>query len=83
MADLTQIVTVKSAWLSKINWTQAVASAAMLIAFATGNAINLTADQQTAIVVVIGVIGNITTYVLKTWFTDTITPASAGPKTGK
>jgi hypothetical protein len=70
-------VPIKSAWASKINWTQAVSAFAMLIGWASGNAIELSADKQTAIVVTIGVIGNIVTWIMKTWFTTTITPSSA------
>jgi hypothetical protein len=77
MADPQVVVPVKSAWLSKINWTQAVASIAMVLALVTGNAISLTADQQGAVVVVIGVIGNIATFIFKTWFTKSVTPSSA------
>ncbi len=70
-------VDVKSAWLSKINWTQGVAGAAMVIAYFSGGKINLSLDQQAALVVSIGVIGNVVTWVIKTWFTSTITPPSA------
>jgi hypothetical protein len=77
MADPQVVVPVKSAWLSKINWTQAVASIAMVLALVTGNSISLTADQQGAVVVVIGVIGNIATFIFKTWFTKSVTPSSA------
>jgi hypothetical protein len=70
------VVPVKSAWLSKINWTQIVSIVAMVIAFATSNKFQIDVNQQAAIVVVIGVIGNGLTLVLKTWFTPTVTPAS-------
>jgi hypothetical protein len=73
----TTTVNVKSAWMSKINWTQFVSSGAMLLTLVTGGKLNLTADQQTAIIVVIGVGGDIITYIMKTWFTPTITPGSA------
>ena len=77
MTDPQVVVPVKSAWLSKINWTQAVASVAMVLTLVTGNAVALTGDQQSAIVVTIGVIGNIVTFVMKTWFTKSVTPSSA------
>jgi hypothetical protein len=48
----------------------------MVLTFATGGKLNITADQQVAIVVTIGVVGNIVTWVMKTWFTATVTPAS-------
>lgn len=80
-ADTPQVavVKVKSAWTSKINWTQVVAALSMIVAFATGNKIDLTAAEQSAIIVAIGVIGNITTFVIKTWFTPTVTPSSLIP----
>jgi hypothetical protein len=69
-------VSTKSAWLSKINWTQGVSSFAMVLTLVSGGTLNLTADQQTAIIVTIGVVGDIATWVIKTWFTPTVTPAS-------
>lgn len=72
-------VPIKSAWLSKVNWTQAVSGAAMVLTFVSGGAIGLTADQQAALVVVIGVIGNVVTWVMKTFFTNTV-QASSLPK---
>lgn len=69
-------VPTKSAWLSKINWTQGVSSFAMVLTLFSGGTLNLTADQQTAIIVTIGVVGDIATWVIKTWFTPTVTPAS-------
>lgn len=70
------MVPTKSAWLSKINWTQGVSSLAMVLTLVSGGKLNLTADQQTAIIVTIGVVGDIATWVIKTWFTPTVTPAS-------
>ena len=72
----TVAVSVKSAWGSKINWTQAVSTGAMVLTLFTGGKFNLTADQQVAVVVTIGVLGDFVTYVMKTWFTPTVTPAS-------
>jgi hypothetical protein len=70
-------VSVKSAWLSKINWTQAASGAAMILAYISGGKMNITPDQQAALVVSIGVLGNVATWVIKTWFTATVTPSSA------
>ena len=70
------IVPTKSAWLSKINWTQGVSSAAMVLTLVSGGKLNLSADQQTAIIVTIGVVGDVSTWVIKTWFTPTVTPGS-------
>lgn len=71
-------VEIKTAWLSKINWTQAVAGSAMILAWLTGGHVGMTPDQQAAVITTIGVIGNIVTWVVKTWFTPTVTPSSAG-----
>lgn len=70
------LVPTKSAWLSKINWTQGVSSFAMVLTLVSGGKLNLTADQQVSIVVTIGVVGDVATYVIKTWFTPTVTRAS-------
>ena len=70
------VVAVQGSWFSKINWTQAVAMAAMLLAFFTGNKLQIDPSQQTAIVVVVGLVGQIVTVILKTYFTSTITPQS-------
>jgi hypothetical protein len=75
MNQLAQ-VSVESAWASKINWTQAVGGAAMMLTFATGGKANLTADQQVAIVTVIGLIQAGVTWFLRTYKTTTVTPAS-------
>lgn len=72
------MVPTKSAWLSKINWTQGVSSFAMVLTLVSGGKLNLSADQQAAIIVTIGVVGDVATYVIKTWFTPTVTPASVG-----
>lgn len=74
----TTNVEVKSAWLSKINWTQAVGMAASLLALATSNKFQIPIEQQATLVAVIQGITGLVTWVTKTWFTPTITPASAG-----
>ena len=78
MADVPQTVDnvpVKSAWLSKINWTQAVAGAAMVVTFVSGGQLNIDASQQAAIIVVIGVVSQVITWVWRTWFNNTVSPA--------
>ena len=64
---------VKSAWASKINWTQAVAFAAMLF---TMFGIDLPQDVQTEVVAGIVAGQSVLTWVLRTWFTTSITYAS-------
>lgn len=70
-------VDVQSSWASKINWTQAVSGAAMLLTFVTGGKVGMTIEQQAATVTGIGLVTNVVTWIIKTWFTKTITPASA------
>lgn len=69
-------VPVKSAWESKINWAQAVGVAATAIALFTGNRFEIPAEQQVVIVGVIQGIQAVATWVIKTWFTPTVSSAS-------
>ena len=70
-------VDVQSAWLSKINWGEVVK---VLCAFAAVKGINIPTDIQNDILMTIISAGAVYTFVMKTWFTKTITPASAaGP----
>lgn len=70
-------VTVKSAWSSKINWTQGVALLAML-----GTFFGFDLDTETQGEILAGIIGvqAAVTWVLKTWFTSTVTPDSVSDK---
>ena len=70
-------VETKSAWLSKINWTQAVAIGSSLLVLTTGGKVDIPIEQQAQIVVGITVVQGLVTWALKTFFTPTITPASA------
>jgi hypothetical protein len=72
----TAIVPITSAWSSKVNWTQAVAILASLLTFFSGGSFGLTTDQQAAIVVTIGVIQGIATWIMKTFFTPSVHAAS-------
>ena len=69
------VVKVRSAWLSKINWTQGIALVASLLAV-TG--IDLDAATQAQIVIGIQAAQAVVTWALKTFWTDTVTPSSAG-----
>ena len=64
---------VKSAWISKINWTQVVGFAAMLF---TMFGIDMPANVQAQIVAGIVAAQGVLTWVLRTWFTTSITYAS-------
>ena len=72
----TVVVPVESGWWSKINWTQAASALSAILVFFFGQTAALTAEQQLAVVVVIGLITNAATFVLRQWFTKTVTPAA-------
>lgn len=76
MADTpdTVRIDVKSAWTSKINWTQAIA---VLASIAT--VFGLDVDPETQVAIVAGITGvqAVITWVLRTWFTTAVTEASA------
>ena len=70
----TQLVDVKSAWLSKINWTQAVSFLAML---ATMFGIDVPPEMHAQILAAIVAVSAVMTWAFKTFFTSTVTPSSA------
>ena len=73
-------VDVQSAWASKINWTQVVGIGASVITVISGNKYEISYETQLAIVALIQGLQGVASFVLKTWYTTTITPASAaGP----
>jgi hypothetical protein len=76
-------VSVKSAWLSKINWTQAVGMACTGLALISGNKYSVPLDVQLEIVATIQGAVAVVTWVVKTWFTPTVTPASVAPPAQK
>jgi len=70
-------VDVKSAWLSKINWTQAIGILASVITVVSGNKYEIPVSTQLDIVAAIQGIQGVASWVFKTWFSKTITPAAA------
>jgi hypothetical protein len=70
-------VDVQSAWLSKTNWTQAVGIMASVIAIVSGNTYSIPVETQLAIVATIQGVQGVVSWVLKTFFTKTITPSVA------
>lgn len=72
----TAVVPVQSALISKINWAQVISLVAMGTVVLTGGKLNITPDQQVAVVATIGVITNVVTYILRTWFNGSVNPAS-------
>jgi hypothetical protein len=69
-------VPVTSAWVSKTNWTQVVGASAMFIAMFTGGKYNLTAEQQGAIITVIGLLQGLASYVFHTFYSPGVKAAS-------
>lgn len=71
----TATVPVKSSWYSKINWTQAGALIAAIVAF-----FGLPIDPEMLTKVLLGIITgqSVITTILKSWFTRSVTPASMG-----
>lgn len=69
----TVAVATQSAWASKINWTQALAMLAMVLAYF---GISLPPDVQSAILAGIVGVSTVATWIMRTWFTKTVTPAS-------
>lgn len=65
----------KSAWLSKINWTQAVGIAAMAAAYF---GVNIDDATKAELVALIGSLTAVITWVLRTFFTKKLTHASVG-----
>lgn len=63
----------KSAWASKINWTQAVGLIAMIL---TVFGIEIPNEVKVNVVAVITGATTVVTWVLRTWFTTKLTHAS-------
>lgn len=70
----TVLANVKSAWLSKLNWTLAAGALFNLFAFF---GLNVPADVKDAIVMAGNSLVIVAAWVIKTWFTTSITPQSA------
>lgn len=71
----TATVDVKSAWLSKTNWTQAVGVGASLLVLATGGKVSLGMDQQVEIIALIQAVQGLVTWWLKTHAAPSVTPS--------
>ncbi len=70
----TVVVDVKSAWLSKINWTQAIG---VLASIAAVFGFNLPPETQIALIGAIQGIVAVITWALKTFAKPTVTPSAA------
>lgn len=69
------VVPVKSGWFSKISWIQFAGPVASVLAVF---GLQLSADQIVALVVAIQAVQSIATWVIRTWFTRSVTKASVG-----
>jgi hypothetical protein len=72
--DPKAVVDVKSAWYSKINWTQALAFAAMVMSYF---GIDLDEDTRAAALAAIVGITTVVTWLLRTFATTSVTPSAA------
>ena len=66
-------VDVKSAWASKINWTQVISVLAMVLAWF---GIDMPPDVRAAVITAISSIAAVATWVQRTWYTTAVTVAS-------
>lgn len=71
----TATVDVRSAWLSKINWTQAVGTGASALVLITGGKINIPLAEQAEIVILIQALQGLVTWALKTFSHPSVTPS--------
>lgn len=76
MTTLTVNVPIKSAWLSKINWTQGVSAIASILVLVSGGEVNLSATDQAAIIVTIHIASAVVTWIWRTWFNGSVSPGS-------
>lgn len=75
------VVDVKSGWLSKVNWTQAIGVVASVAVVLTGGKVNIDLATQGEIVVGIQSIVAVATWALRTFGKPTATPAQAAKLT--
>ena len=74
MAQQTAVVPVKSAWLSKINWTQ-IGSA--VVSLVTSNALGLEPQTQATVLLATNLATNLVTIIWRTYFNGTVPPSAA------
>ena len=67
-------VAVKSAWWSKINWTQFVSLAGSVLVFF---GLDISEEHKAAIIAILNGLSSVLTIILRTWFTSSVTPAVA------
>lgn len=72
------LASVRTAWLSKINWTQAIGVGSSLIVLAFGKQYEIPSEQQVQLVAAIQAGQAFLTWAFRTWFTTSLTPGSVG-----
>lgn len=66
-------IAIKSAWWSKVNWTQVIGMAA---SFAVYSGLDIPPETQAKLIATIQAVSGIATIILRTWFTTSLTPAA-------
>lgn len=74
------VVAVKSAWFSKVNW---VSFAGPMCSVFAAFGLNLTENQLVALVISVQAVQSILTWIIRTWFTRSVTPGSVAPPNQK
>ena len=69
----TIVAPIKSAWASKINWAQAGSAASMLV---TTFGLDIPDKYKATALAVVITVQSIATWIMRTWFTTSITSAS-------
>lgn len=70
------VVSTKSAWLSKTNWAAALTGLGAIVTEFTPL---LPPQYQGKAIAAVALLGAIATWIIKTFYTDTVTPSSIGP----
>jgi len=70
------VVDVQSSWFSKINWAQAIGFLSAVLVYFFGPHYAIPAETQLSIITVITGVQATVTWILRTWFTKTVTPSS-------
>lgn len=70
------VVPVASAWLSKINWTQAIGTGVNVLTWLSTSGV-IPPQYQVPVAIGIQAVTSLTTWYLKTFSTTTVTPSSA------
>lgn len=70
------LVPIKTAWASKVNWTQAIGMASSIAVVAGCAKCEVPPETIAALVVAIQGAAAVATWVFRTWFNGSVSPAS-------